>query len=246
MSEFDKLDNIDSMSDEEFDAFIKSELKSSLVEDIKVDDELICKTVQAIEDAENEELTKWVTDNSTEKNNKVVSIKRYIPILSMVACACFIVMAGSLIYTKVGRKTSDNANLSSDKKQEESKNDSFSGIISDYEEPESNNPENSMPEYDVEDYEDGITNNQNSIHENTDGNDTQVDKIPGIDGSLEDSDSMKEEPDTEYEDGDLVDEENIESPPENDSKEEIEDLPGKNVFEIIFEIISSFFSKKDI
>lgn len=232
MSEFDKLDNLDNMSDEEFDAFIKGELKSSLQEDIKIDDELVCKTVQAIHNAENEEKLKWITNDelqSNEKNetrnNKVISIKKYIPILSMVACACFIVMAGSLIYTKVGRKTGYDATVSNNKKQEATKNEYFSQNNIVYEEPESDNQESDIPLYDTEDYEDGTDNIQNSIQdsifENEDveidsnWSDTQVDKAP-------------------------------ESSLENDTKEEIDNLPDKNMFRIIFEIISSIFSKKDI
>ena len=119
MSEMNKLNNLSNMSDEELDAFIKEELGASLENDIKVDEELINKTMDAVRASgiakvndENEELTGTVWNN--DENKKIVSIKKYIPILSMVACTCIIVMAGSLIYSKIRNKKSEDASLSRD------------------------------------------------------------------------------------------------------------------------------------
>lgn len=235
MSEFDKLDNIHSMSDEEFDMFIKSELKSSLMEDIKVDEELICKTVQAIESREREDELIFDTMDSTQEHTKVINFKRYIPIISMVACACFVVIAGSLVYTKIGRKTSDNAYMSSDGNSEGTKNDSFSVV-----EPGYNEPQEWMPESDMKDE---ITNStQNNIQDSEDSNDIH------IDGNWWDTevDGMPEKEEGLEQDGNEPENnESLMETPENEHKEE-DNLPKKNILKIIFEIISSIFPLKDI
>ena len=132
MSEMNKLDNISNMSDEELDAFIKSELNSSLMEDIKVDEELISKTMEAVNEAEQKEAEE-------DKNNRVVSfddkksginIRKFMPILSMAACLCIIVMAGSLIYSKLDMKKSDKVdNNKSNPVTEENIKDDASSIV---------------------------------------------------------------------------------------------------------------------
>ena len=129
MSDLNKLDNISNMSDEELDVFIKSELNSSLMEDIKVDEELINKTMQAVEKAEIDR-DLGVDNEAVTFNNKKSGpkIRRFIPILSMAACTCIIVMAGSLVYLQIGKNKSDNASVS-DKgvvsEMEESKSESL-------------------------------------------------------------------------------------------------------------------------
>ena len=129
MSDLNKLDNISNMSDEELDVFIKSELNSSLMEDIKVDEELINKTMQAVEKTEIDR-DLGVDNEAVTFNNKKSGpkIRRFIPILSMAACTCIIVMAGSLVYSQIGKNKSDNASVS-DKgvvsEMEESKSESL-------------------------------------------------------------------------------------------------------------------------
>lgn len=105
MSELNRLDNISNMSDEELDAFIKSELNSSLMEDIKVDEELINKTLKAAYYTDAQVDSEIHSNEITFNNKKTGSrLRRYIPVLSMAACACIIVMAGSLIYSKLDMK----------------------------------------------------------------------------------------------------------------------------------------------
>lgn len=113
MNSFNELDKFGNMSDEEFDLFIKEELNSSLMsdEDIKVDEDLINKTMKAIDEADMQD-NYWGENNIiTFEEKKVNKIKRYIPILSMAACTCFIVMAASIIYSKVGNTKSEDSKV---------------------------------------------------------------------------------------------------------------------------------------
>ncbi len=115
MDEMNKLDNISNMSDEELDAFIKSELNSSLMEDIKVDEELINKTMKAAYFADIQVNSEIHSNEITVNNKKTGSrLRKYIPILSMAACTCIIVMAASLMYSQIGKNKSENASVSND------------------------------------------------------------------------------------------------------------------------------------
>lgn len=133
MSEMNKLDNISSMSDEELDAFIKSELNSSLMEDIKVDEELINKTIEAIDAAEGQNNVIG-EDNTISFDNKKkgINIRKFIPIISMAACMCIIVMAGSIVYSRLGNTKSsknevnnvkENSQVGDSKKEDSQKED---------------------------------------------------------------------------------------------------------------------------
>ncbi len=93
------MKNINNINDEEFQKFIKSELDLSLINDVKVDEELISSTLKAIESSKNKN-----REASIKKRKSIVSF------VSMAACVCLIVMAGNFVLSN-NNKAEDNTDI---------------------------------------------------------------------------------------------------------------------------------------